>query len=325
MCPIKVNNQGKEAKVNLIGIVGYIELDSLKPDYAQFLSEPSMACQYARNTKKIVVKVTPELLDMINDAKQVERTFKEELEKGNFVVYYQPKFDIKSGKIIGVEALTRWNNNGKLIPPGMFIPILEHNGEIVDLDLYVLETLCKDIHNYRNQGYNIVPASCNISRRDLEVKDIENRIINIIRKYNVFTRDIVIEVTETTNLEENARLSKFIEVMHENGIMTSVDDFGTGYSSLSVLRDFKVNEIKIDRSFINRDILNNSDEIIIGSIIDMAKRLNIDVICEGVENTEQAEFLLRLGCKNAQGFLYSKPLPKLEFEALMRKIGTVYD
>ena len=113
--------------------------------------------------------------------------------------------------------------------------------------------------------------------------------------------------------------------MHENGIMTSVDDFGTGYSSLSVLRDFKVNEIKIDRSFINRDILNNSDEIIIGSIIDMAKRLNIDVICEGVENTEQAEFLLRLGCKNAQGFLYSKPLPKLEFEALMRKIGTVYD
>ena len=325
MCPIKVNNQGKEAKVNLIGIVGYLELENIRPDNSQFLSEPSTACQYARNTKKIVVKVTSELLDMINDAKQVERTFKEELEKGNFVVYYQPKFDIKSGKIIGVEALTRWNNNGKLIPPGMFIPVLEHNGEIVDLDLYVLETLCKDIHNYRNQGYNIVPASCNISRRDLEVKDIENKIINIIRKYNVFTRDIVIEVTETTNLEENARLSKFIEVMHENGIMTSVDDFGTGYSSLSVLRDFKVNEIKIDRSFINRDILNNSDEIIIGSIIDMAERLNIEVICEGVENTEQAEFLLRLGCKNAQGFLYSKPLPKLEFEALMRKIGTVYD
>jgi EAL domain-containing protein (putative c-di-GMP-specific phosphodiesterase class I) len=324
MCPVEVSNDGVRNIVNLIGVVGYKEIDSEKTDYGSILSDPSIACQYARTTKKIVVKLTNELLSMVNDVKQIERTFKEELANGNFVVYYQPKFDIKSGKIIGVEALTRWMNNGKLVPPGMFIPVLETNGEIVDLDLYVLETLCKDIHNYRNQGYNIVPASCNISRRDLEVKDIENKIINIIRKYNVFTRDIVIEVTETTNLEENARLSKFIEVMHENGIMTSVDDFGTGYSSLSVLRDFKVNEIKIDRSFINRDILNDSDEIIIGSIIDMAKRLKIDVICEGVENEEQAEFLLRLGCKNAQGFLYSKPLPKLEFEALMQKIGTVY-
>ena len=113
--------------------------------------------------------------------------------------------------------------------------------------------------------------------------------------------------------------------MKKNGIMTSVDDFGTGYSSLSVLRDFKVNEIKIDRSFINRDELNNSDEIIIGSIIDMAKRLNIDVVCEGVENEMQANFLLNLGCNNAQGYLYCKPLPKLEFEAFMQKVGTVYD
>ena len=105
--------------------------------------------------------------------------------------------------------------------------------------------------------------------------------------------------------------------MHKNGIRTSIDDFGTGYSSLSVLRDFKVNEIKIDRSFINRESLTDSDEIIIGSIIDMAKRLKIDVICEGVETKEQADFLVKLGCNNAQGFLYSKPIPKAEFEALL--------
>ncbi len=325
MCPIIIKQDNVRKKVNLIGVVGYKVLTSDDVTYDEIVSHASLACQYARSTKKIVVESTNELMEMINSVKNIERTFKEELENGNFIVYYQPKFDIKSGKIVGVEALARWNKDGKLIPPGLFIPILEKSGEIIDLDLFMLETLCKDIHNYRNQGYIIVPASCNLSRRDFEFSDIEDRIINIIRKYNVQTRDIVIEVTETTNLEEKDRLAQFINTMKKNGIMTSVDDFGTGYSSLSVLRDFKVNEIKIDRSFINRDELNDSDEIIIGSIIDMAKRLNIDVVCEGVENEMQANFLLNLGCNNAQGYLYCKPLPKLEFEAFMQKVGTVYD
>lgn len=325
MCPIMITKDNVKKKVNLIGVVGYTEVNTDNINYENTVSSSSIACQYARSTKKIIVKVTNELLEMVNEVKNIESTFKEELKSGNFVVYYQPKFDIKSGKIVGVEALSRWVKDGKIIPPGMFVPVLEKNGEICDLDLFVLETLCKDIHNYRNMGHLIVPASCNISRRDFEIQDIEERIIKIIKNYNVESRDIVIEVTETTNLEENERLAQFIETMHKNGIMTSVDDFGTGYSSLSVLRDFKVNEIKIDRSFINREELHNSDEIIIGSIIDMAKRLNISVICEGVETKSQAEFLLKLGCNNAQGFLYSKPLPKLEFEALMQKIGTVYD
>ena len=324
MCPIKIKKDGIETVVNLIGIVGYCEIDD-KDVIRSIMSNSSMACQYARNNKKIIVKHTQELEDVVNSVKNIESTFKEELDKGNFIVYYQPKFDIKSGKIIGVEALSRWINNGKVIAPGMFVPILEKNGDIVHLDLFILEKLCHDISNYRGLGYKIVPASCNLSRRDFENENLEDIIIGIIKKYNVKTEDIVIEVTETTNFEENERLSKFINKMHQNGIMTSIDDFGTGYSSLSVLRDFRVNEIKIDRSFINREVLTQSDEIIIGSIIDMAKRLNINVICEGVETNSQADFLIKLGCTNAQGFLYSKPVPKEEFESMMQKIGTVYD
>ena len=325
MCPIEIVKNDIKTKVNLIGVVGYYELTENNDATRDLLSKSSMACQYARSTKKIVVKHTEELEEIVNSVKVIERTFKDELENGNFIVYYQPKFDIKTGKIIGVEALSRWVNNGKVVPPGMFVPILEKNGEIIDLDLFVLENLCKDIHNYRNMGHNIVPASCNLSRRDFENEDLEKIVINIIRKYNVRTEDIVIEVTETTNIEEKERLARFINTMNENGILTSIDDFGTGYSSLSVLRDFKVSEIKIDRSFINREFLSNSDEIIIGSIIDMAKRLSINVICEGVETKSQAEFLIRLGCNNAQGFLYSKPVPKLEFEDMLQRIGTVYD
>ncbi|MCR5705457.1 MAG: GGDEF domain-containing phosphodiesterase [Acholeplasmatales bacterium] len=315
----------RKLEINLTSTIGYDEIKVKKIDYSSIISNPAMACQYARNTKKPVVKLTDELVEMVNSIKNIESTFDDEMQKGNFVVYYQPKFDILSGKIIGVEALSRWINNGQLVPPGMFVPILEKNGEIVRLDLFVLENLCKDIHNYRNMGHNIVPASCNLSRRDFEIEDLEKRVIDIIKKYNVKTEDIVIEVTETTNLEENERLAKFIDTMNQNGILTSVDDFGTGYSSLSVLRDFKVSEIKIDRSFINRDILDASDEIIIGSIINMANRLNISVICEGVENEKQAKFLVNLGCNKAQGYLYSKPVPKLEFEAMLQRIGTYHD
>lgn len=325
MCPVEIERDNRPIIVNLIGIVGYYEIKEKLLNYGALVSNASMACQYARNNKKIVVELTPDLVEMVNSVKNIESTFMDELRAGNFVVYYQPKFDIKSGKIIGVEALSRWINNGKVVSPGMFVPVLEKNGEIVELDLFVLENLCKDIHNFRNMGHKIVPASCNLSRRDFALDDIEERVINIIKKYNVKTEDIVIEVTETTNLEENERLSKFISVMHSNGIMTSIDDFGTGYSSLSVLRDFKVNEIKIDRSFINREVFTSSDEIIIGSIIDMAKRLDINVICEGVETKSQADFLIKLGCNNAQGFLYSKPVPKLEFEEMLLRIGSIYD
>ncbi len=322
---IEINFNDTNITINLTSVVGYFKIDKNENDYSELISYPSMACQYARSIKKLQMELTPDLIEMLNSIKNVESTFKEELAKGNFIVYYQPKFDINTGKIIGVEALSRWINNGKVVPPVMFVPVLEKNGDIINLDLHVLENLCHDIHNYRNMGHNIVPASCNLSRRDFEHDDLEQRVINIIKKYNVKTEDIVIEVTETTNLEEKERLARFIDTMNENGILTSIDDFGTGYSSLSVLRDFKVSEIKIDRSFINREHLSDSDKIIIGSIIDMAKRLKMEVICEGVETDKQARFLLDLGCNKAQGYLFSKPVPKLEFESMLQKIGTYHD
>ena len=323
--PVTIKRNGENISLTLIGVIGYENIENDNYDLRSAISSSTIACQYAKATKKPIVMLTDDLLSLFLSIRNIEHTFKDELKKGNFLVYYQPKFDISSRKIIGVEALARWVSDGKIVPPSMFVPVLEKNGDIVELDMYMLETLCKDIHNYRNQGNKIVPASCNLSGKDFEHDDLEQRIINIIKKYNVKTEDIVIEVTETTNFEENERLARFINEMWRNGIMTSIDDFGTGYSSLSVLRDFKVNEIKIDRSFINREVLSESDEIIISSIINMAKKLNINVICEGVETKKQADFLAKYGCFRAQGFYYSKPVPKLEFEAMLKEIGTVYD
>ncbi len=314
---ISINN--KDININLIGVIGYVDITDDDYNVRSLIPDSSIAFHYAKTTKKLVVKLTKDLLEMFISVKNIEHTFKDELKKGSFIIYYQPKFDSQTGKIVGVEALSRWKNNGRIIPPSMFIPVLETNGEIIDLDLHILESLCNDISNFRNLGHDIVPASCNFSRKDFERDDLEDVIINIIKKYNVRSEDIILEVTETMTLEENERIARFVATMWQNGIMTAIDDFGIGYSSLSALRDFKVNEIKIDSSFINRENMSESDEIIIGSIIDMAKKLKIDVLCEGVETKKQVDLLAKLGCRRIQGYYYSEPLPRLEFEEMLKK------
>lgn len=316
---INIILDNKDININLIGVIGYVDIKDDNYNVRSLIPDSSIAFHYAKTTKKLVVKLTDDLLEMFISIKNIEHTFKDELKKGSFIIYYQPKFDSQTGKIVGVEALSRWINNGKIIPPSMFIPVLETNGEIIDLDLHILETLCKDISNFRNLGHDIVPASCNFSRKDFERDDLEDVIIGIIKKYNVKSEDIILEVTETMTLEENERIARFVATMWKNGIMTAIDDFGIGYSSLSALRDFKVNEIKIDSSFINRDVMSESDEIIIGSIIDMAKKLKIDVLCEGVETKKQVDLLAKLGCRRIQGYYYSEPLPRLEFEEMLKK------
>jgi len=147
---------------------------------------------------------------------------------------------------------------------------------------------------------------------------LPKKIMNIIERNGVDKSEIVIEVTETSSEEESAQMIEFLNGLKELGIETSIDDFGTGYSSLGALREYPVSEIKIDRSFINKELETN-DEIIIQSIIDMARKLNIDVITEGVEKIFQKDFLLKLGCDRIQGYLYDKPLPKNLFEEKLLK------
>ena len=312
--PITINSNGKEVEIILSGVAGVYNIADGIKEVSDIITLPSMALQYAKVEKKNYVFLNEELRVIINSAKQIEEVFDAELASGHFVPYYQPKVDLRTGKIIGSEALARWIKDDKIVPPAMFTPSLEVSGRIHKLDLYILECVCQDIEYCHKNGYNTVPVSCNLSRKDLLIEDIDKVILSIINTYNIKPNEIILEVTETTTLDEQESMLRFLEKMKANGISTSIDDFGTGYSSLSALRDFKVSEIKIDRSFINRNKLVDSDEIIIGSIIEMARKLNIEVICEGVENEAQAAFLERLGCYNAQGFLFDKPLNKDEYK-----------
>ena len=311
---------GRIIPVYIVAAAGVYEITAKDGDPRDIMNGLSIAVSYARQHKLPYAFLTDKMLEETVDVQRMEQMLPEALEKREFQVYYQPKVDIRTGQIVGTEALARWIHNGEVIQPFRFIPTMERNGFIIHLDLYILKRVCEAINEWIEKGYKLVPISVNISRNDIsggghDPRMLAERIIRIIKEYDIDPKYIIIEVTETTEASEQKDLYDFIRNMSEAGIATSIDDFGTGCSTLSVLRDFPVNEIKIDRSFINHETFSTQDQIIIKSIIQMARQLNLNVITEGVETEEQARFLLKLGCNHAQGYLYDKPLEQSVFES----------
>lgn len=317
---ITAKYMGRIVPVYIAAAAGVYEVTEKDRDPRNIMNGLSIAVSYARQHKLPYAFLTDKMQEETVVAQQMEQMLPEALEKREFQVYYQPKVDIQTGKIVGTEALARWIRDGEVVPPFRFIPIMEKNGFIIYLDLYILKRVCEALNGWIEKGRKPVPVSVNISRNDIsgvghDPRTLADRIIKIIKEYNINPEYIIIEVTETTEASEQQDLYDFIRYMSEAGIATSIDDFGTGCSTLSVLRDFPVNEIKIDRSFINHEAFSTQDQIIIKSIIQMARQLNLNVITEGVETEEQARFLLELGCNHAQGYLYDKPLEQSAFES----------
>ncbi|MDD6465287.1 MAG: bifunctional diguanylate cyclase/phosphodiesterase [Coprococcus sp.] len=311
---------GRIVPVYIVAAAGVYEITAKDGDPRDIMNGLSIAVSYARQHKLPYAFLTDKMLEETVDVQRMEQMLPEALEKREFQVYYQPKVDIRTGQIVGTEALARWIRNGEVIQPFRFIPTMERNGFIIHLDLYILKQVCEAINEWIEKGYKLVPISVNISRNDIsggghDPRMLAERIIRIIKEYDIDPKYIIIEVTETTEASEQKDLYDFIRNMSEASIATSIDGFGTGCSTLSVLRDFPVNEIKIDRSFINHEAFSTQDQIIIKSIIQMARQLNLNVITEGVETEEQARFLLELGCNHAQGYLYDKPLEQSVFES----------
>ena len=319
--PLYINLKFEESEsdrfISLFFTFGIIDInfDNKVFSLSSFVADALTALSYGKVNRIEVVRLDQQLKKEIDLVKDIEMTLDDELDVGNIVIYYQPKVDSITGKIVGAEALARWVKDGNVISPGVFIPVLERTGKIAKLDLFVLDRACHDISHYRSIGNKTVPLSCNISRKDLLVPGFYRSIVNIIEKYNLNYEDIVIEVTETTNLDESQRMLEFVSYLKNHNIKTSLDDFGTGYSSLSALRDFAIDEIKIDKSFIDREELSEKDATILKNVFMLAKQLGIAVVVEGVENKRQLDFVRSLGYCHIQGFYFDKPMPKLEFEA----------
>ncbi len=243
---------------------------------------------------------------------KLESQLKTAIEKKEFVIFYQPKIDIENYQVIGAEALVRWKKNGKVISPAKFIPILEKTGMIKKLGIYVIKQVLLDIKRWKN-NFNI-PVSINISPLEIEDKTFINSFYKIIDENKDYIKNIEIEITETTLMQNIENISKVLKQLKINGVKTIIDDFGTGYSSLLYLKKLPVFALKIDKEFIKGIVENQDDFQIVKTIINLAKNFGLTTIAEGVETKAQLNVLKFLGCNIVQGFLFSKPLPSDEFE-----------
>lgn len=258
----------------------------------------------------------PQMMEQTMHDKEISIIFPQAIENEEFIVYYQPKVTLSDNRLCGCEALVRWIREGKVVPPMEFIPVLEREGSVCDLDFYVFEHVCRDIRKWLDQNMEPVRVSVNFSKVHLHNQKLAEDILRILKRYDIDSTYIEIELTEMSGYEDFEALSEFVKCMKENGIHTSIDDFGTGYSSLNLLKDLNVDVIKLDRSFLNHiEQRNKPDEIVIKNIVHMINELNMEVIAEGVETSEQMEFLKDVNCHMAQGFLFDKPLPLDDYES----------
>lgn len=239
------------------------------------------------------------------------------LQEGQFEVFLQPKCSGYTNKIIGSEALIRWNREEGYLAPNMFIPIFEKNGFITELDYFVCETVCKTIRSWLDHGYTALPISVNVSRCDLYDMELFHKIMEIVEKYQIPHELIEFEITESAFVLESSLLINFTDKLRKEGFRILIDDFGSGYSSLNSLREIIVDVLKIDIKFLPVSKDDRKAAIILSTVIDMARKLGLDTIAEGVETKEQQELLSILGCEKIQGFYYYKPMSICEYEKLI--------
>ena len=249
--------------------------------------------------------------------KNIEDEMHNALTSGQFIMYLQPKYNMKTLRVAGSEALVRWIHPTKgFMPPGDFIPLFEKNGFVLNIDRYIWEQACKAIRSWIDKGYNPVPISVNVSRLHLSNEFFIDDLKDLIKKYQIPTNLLELELTESAGFED---FNKFIDIVSElkkHGFSIAMDDFGSGYSSLNMLRQIPCDILKLDKGFINSSTTDERGKIVVQHVLSMAKNLSLKTVSEGIETVEQANFLTDSGCDIAQGFLYARPMPLEDFEKI---------
>ena len=262
---------------------------------------------------------TEEINRRAHDRLEQEARLRRALEREEFLLFYQPQVDMKSGTISGVEALLRWQPLGEgIMPPDSFIPLLEETGMIVPVGRWVLQTACRQASQWEQDGLGVITISVNVSSRQFHHEGFCADVVEALEDSGLKPERLRLELTESLLMVDAAGAAVKMHSLAARGITLSIDDFGTGYSSLSYLRNLPIHELKIDRSFINMVTENSADATLVNTIIGMAESLNLRVVAEGVETFGQYNFLSEQRCHEIQGFYFSKPLPPESFEGLVR-------
>ena len=282
-------------------------------DMAMYLAKQAGRNQYAFYSSEVGEQAIVEL--------KLNTELENAVKNREFVVFYQPQIDIKSGEIVGAEALVRWEHpTDGLVAPDKFIPLAEEKGYIIEIGKQVLEQACLDMNQWLKSGYSIENISVNLSVRQIHDKDFIQTVKDIIAKSKLDANYLELEITETMVMKEYEHSFKILDELRSLGITISIDDFGTGYSSLAYLKKLPIHKIKIDKSFIDEIEHDENDVEITKAIIAMSHSLGLEVLAEGVEKESQLKILKKLNCERYQGYYFSKPVPAEEFQKLLHLI-----
>lgn len=252
--------------------------------------------------------------------RELEKDLRDALSRDQFHLVYQPQISYRDNRVVGVEALIRWQHpEHGLVPPDLFIPLAEQNGTIISIGEWVLDQACRQLREWHDLGFTSLRMAVNLSTVQLHHTELPRVVNNLMQIYRLPPRSLELEVTETGLMEDISTAAQHLLSLRRSGALIAIDDFGTGYSSLSYLKSLPLDKIKIDKSFV-QDLLDDDDDAtIVRAIIQLGKSLGMQVIAEGVETAEQEAYIISEGCHEGQGYHYSKPLPARELAAFLKQ------
>ena len=313
---VRVRINSVNVKFDLASRAGIYMVNSPDKPFDKVISYLSNCINYAKSFSRTnVVYYTKEIEHKVVEHKEFCQKFRQAIDKKEFFVVYQPKVFTKNNTLYGAEALVRWSNDNKVLYPGEFVEIFEREHLINELDFYVLDTACRDLREWLDNGFKPVPVSVNFSNAHLGDEELVEHITSIVDSYGLDHRLIEIEMTETADVYEMNQLLSYVNGLHKNGFTVAIDDFGIGYSSLLMLQSISVDVLKIDKAFIAEVTgdRNKRENIILKHIINMADDLGVEIVAEGVESDDQRDKLINMNCHRIQGYFYDKPLSSSDF------------
>jgi diguanylate cyclase (GGDEF)-like protein/PAS domain S-box-containing protein len=293
-----------------VGITLY-PINGEEPD--TLLRNADMAMYSAKEAGNSYRFFTPELESASHERLVLENGMRRGLGQGQFLVYYQPQFDLASGELTGVEALVRWRWDEELVSPARFIPVAEDTGLIIPISAVVLDTACRDVRAWEEQGLPALRVAVNLSARQFHEREVMPMVARALEESGLDPRRLEIEITERLLMKNVEEAMVLLARLKGMGIVISIDDFGTGYSSLNYLKRFPIDRLKIDQSFVHDMAVDASDAAIVRTIVAMAHSLRIRAIAEGVETDEQCRLLRELSCDEGQGYYFARPMPAAAF------------
>lgn len=316
----------KYVAANLVLVSGVAFLEEGDRDISRAIDNANTARKYMKGTSNAACKFYDTQMDMrIKKEREITNQMEDAINNREFVVFLQPKVALEDERVAGAEALVRWcKPDGSMVSPGDFIPLFEENGFVVRLDFYVFEEVLKLLRKWLQEGESAVPISVNVSRIHLEDENFVEDIIDMVEQYEIPPKLLELELTESAFVSDTAKAVTVMRRLRQYGFQVSIDDFGAGYSSLTLLKDMQTDVIKLDKEFFGNGRMKEEEQIIVKSIVNMAKQLNMKVLSEGIETESQNRFLKGISCDLVQGYFYAKPMEIERFEEILKNNDKKY-